>query len=289
MKPFFGIDRTDSYYNDEIDGLSFAVRHTSDARLAELSSKTEEYDKAKASSKLRDWLNTVKYYSFILAIAGIISIIDAIADKDTPFDVWGHGLVCTVIVVISLATFITLFAFEKKIKRRAYESGEIDKAEAALRAAENAAYDELGIPNTATTVDVLKFKYVRVNDNIAPKSLGSATVFENVKVKISLTDGILSIADTEHRYDIDAKELTDFSHYKKRIVLPRWNKATEFNSALYAEYQITKSGNLFGIRGYVTLDFKDGDETYSIYFPEYESKTISGLINIKKDASKVDL
>ena len=186
--------------------------------------------------------------------------------------------------LIDLACLITAVVFNfkaRKLTRRetslARGSMEIDFSEATklLEAAAAEAARELGVPDTALSVDILPFHYKFKSD--LPVPVGKKNRFDNLSVSAFTDNGDLCLATAHELFRIPLTHIRGYRAYDEEFEIDMWLKPEEFDSEKYAEYGIRRSGFFSRkLRGYYGLDI--GGEL-EVLVPCYDFPVLKGLVN----------
>ncbi len=180
----------------------------------------------------------------------------------------------------------------RKLTRRetslARNSMEVDFSEAAKRLEEAAAEAarELGVPDTALSVDILPFHYKMKSDyktkDDVPVPAGKKNRFDNLSVSLYVSDGDLCLATAHELFRIPLSHVRGYRSYDEEFEIDMWLKPEEFDSETYAEFGIRKSGFFARkLRGYYGVDVAG---EYEVCIPCYDFDRVKELLNISEIA-----
>ncbi len=283
MKPIFATDITEDKNNEAMPADEFVGARVSEACAAELdrlNEKNEEIvEKAKPPLSLRiaTW---VLGAGALLTLLFLTTALEELEFKS--FFERFSGII--VLFLILLGAWILCNIFSAKYVKKILSTPESLQA---VNATDNAllnAFHELGVPEDAKEADILHFSYKMKNGEAVFKSQGLlANVYINLPKKIYAEDGVLFLADGEHRYDFKISDMRAIRTVKKRIALFDWNKDEEYNKGEYKQYRISKDDNndVYYIKPYHILEMVVNGEELGIYFPAYELPIFEELTGLR--------
>ena len=136
---------------------------------------------------------------------------------------------------------------------------------------------ELGIPDTALSVDILPFHYKTKGD--LPVPAGKKNRFDNLSVSVYTDGGDLCLATAHELFRIPLTEIRGYRLYDEDFEIDMWLKPEDFASEKYAEYNIRKSGFFSRkLRGYYGMAIGDA---YEVLIPCYDFPLMKELIGLK--------
>lgn len=138
--------------------------------------------------------------------------------------------------------------------------------------------DELNVPEDAKEADLL-CSFVKTNSKGEEKLVQSALVNRNnVVCTLFLEGDNLCISDQASVFAFPLSKIERMEYTNKRVSVTSWNKSEKPNSPKYKEYKVVINGNGFiFVRGFYSFIFKDGEEEYSISFPNYEIEILKSV------------
>lgn len=185
-------------------------------------------------------------------------------------------------LVIGILTAAIVFNVKaRRISRKQTEaqndSLKTDFAEASkrLEAAAAEAARELGIPDTALTVDVLPYHYKTEGDTLL--RVGKKGRFDNLAVSVFVREKKLCLATAHELIAIPLSEISGYREYDEDFELDMWLKPEEPDSEKYKEYGIRKSGFL-SHKGHGYVGLKIGGEAYEVLIPCYDWPLVKELL-----------
>jgi len=284
MKPIFCIDITTDKDNEAVNGTQFITATASLEKSEELEEKQKALDETVKRSQLPLWIRIIKYVSGILAVIVAGSIVKSLPDltvsemfKNAPALIIG-GLICGVLfAVLQLFSVIKQKAVLKEDNAE-QQAEHIDKDITEL-------YNELNVPQSAHSVDVLAFCYkVKDNEPVAKAGAFQTTPYVNLDLKAYSTGHELNLADVENVFSFPISEMKAIKTVNKRIALPSWNKEEEPTKGEYKPYKMTVNnvGDVF-VKPYHILEIEHEGEIFGIYFPCYELSVFESLTGLKAE------
>lgn len=158
------------------------------------------------------------------------------------------------------------------------DSLRLDFSEAAkrLEAAAAEAARELGVPDTALTVDVLPYHYKVKGDTIL--RVGKEGKFSNLAVSVFVKEEKLCFATAQELFAVPLSEVKGFREYDEDFEIDMWLKPEEFNSDRYKDFGLRKSGFLSRRgHGYFSLRLS-GD--FEVLIPCYDWSPVKELLAV---------
>ncbi|MBE7074931.1 MAG: hypothetical protein E7376_03030 [Clostridiales bacterium] len=278
MKPIFGIDITTDKKNTKMNAEEFIIRTTSNACQQNIKTAEKNYEVAEKLEKLPTFLNIIKYACGILGLISVTAIFESGIDigfaqayKNASYIIW---------ISFALIIIWLILCFISHKKKKLHKS-ETNHAISVLDQNIKNSYEDLNIPETASNLDILGFCYKIKNDEPVVKSVGlSITPYINLNSKIFIENNNLCIADAENVYAFSLEKLKSIKTIKKSITLPFWNKEELPNDDKYKEYKIVVNMGFVLVKFYYILELEHNNQTYGIYFPNYELPTIEKITGI---------
>ena len=284
MKNLFSVNKTMSRENNDYDATPYLAATVSDEVQAKLKGafsvveeKVSTREPTEEELALKKKGNLYWRLCLLFFLGGLLLFLcgDSIpVYRDIPY-LHLIDAVCLVAAVV--------FNFKaRKLTRRetslARDSMEVDFSEATKRLEEAAAEAarELGVPDTALSVDILPFHY-RLKGT-TPVPVGKKNRFDNLSVSFYVDSGDLCLATAHELFRIPLSHVRGYRTYDEEFEIDMWLKPEEFDSEKYAEFGIRKSGFFSRkLRGYYGLDV-DGE--YEVYVPCYDFAPLRELLNV---------
>lgn len=185
------------------------------------------------------------------------------------------------ILDLSLLVVCLIFNFKaRKATRRQSDSRlslQLDFSEASKRLEEAAAEAarELGVPETALTVDVFPYHY-KMKENVAVP-VGRRGHYDNISVSVFLRGEALCLATAQELFCIPLTDVKGYREYDEDFEIDMWLKPEEFDSDKYKEYGLRKSGFL-ARKGHGYFGLKLGDDAFEVLIPCYDFPLVKGLL-----------
>lgn len=281
MKPFYGIDRTEDKNNTVHEGGCFIAAGISDTTRRSFDEITntgnQQLEKARLPKVLR-WIKTACGLIFAMIFIGIIKALDDItiaqAYSNVPWMFWAMGICAAVWVVLALLGSMRSRAvsaeedFQTSMRR---VEGVIDQVRW-----------ELQVPSDAKDVDVIQITHRWKNGKMKNHIKGMEnSPFTNMEMRVFRRDGMLCLADLEHRYEIPITALRRLRRVKKGISINGWNKAENGNSKFYKPYKLAfDSYGRVSTRAYGILELNHNGQDWAVWLPPYELNYISALTGL---------
>ena len=281
MKPIFCIDITNDKKNETLNGSEFISRTLSAQKLKDYEEKQETLEEAVEKSKIPLGLTIVKYlcaFFFLIALGAVaksrknLTIPEQF--ENAPW-IFIAGIACAVVWVI-----IQILSKCKETKILKEENAEEQAEE--LKKDEKTIFEELEVPSTARSVDVIMFRYKAKNDKIVPHVIGlQTTAYMCLDAKIFASDEGLNIADISSVYTFRKSEIKAIRTVKKRISIANWNKDEDPRKGEFKPYKmaVNNYGDVF-FKPYHILEIERDGQLYGLYFPPYELDVFERLTGI---------
>lgn len=183
------------------------------------------------------------------------------------------------LALLAVSIFFNLKA--KKINRKVNEaqgdSLKMDFSEASRKLEEAAAEAarELGVPDTALTLDVLPYHYKVKGDTLL--RVGKAGKFDNLAVSVFIREDKLCFATAQELFAVPLSEVKGFREYDEDFEIDMWLKPEESDSDKYREFGLRKVGFL-GRKGHGYVGLKLGADAYEVLIPGYDWEPIRALL-----------
>ena len=268
MKPFLGIDLTENKNNEQMNGAEFLVQTPSAALQQALTASSEKAESTVSRSKLPIPFRVIQYVCGFAALLIGSSILNAEVSfaegyRNAAWLYWTAG--------ISAIVWGILWFLSKKKARSVLEADESAQTFSHLEGVTQAIYQELGVPDTAKTVDVLFFFYKRKNGEIKLVEKTVAAQYFNPEFKLFADTDQVYLANLEGKYAFPRASIRQLRTVKKHIRIATWNKAEAHNKGLYKPYKLTTDNyGCIHCKQYHILEVDHRGETFGIYIPCYE-------------------
>lgn len=185
--------------------------------------------------------------------------------------------------VLDLGLVIASLVFNfkaRRINRRqnkiTRQSLSVDFTEASRRLEEAAAEAarELGVPETALTVDIFPYHYKQEADKTL--RVGKRGKYDNLAVSVFVKGNALCLATAQELIAVPLSKVGGYREYDEDFELDMWLKTDEPTSDTYKAYGLRKSG-FFSLKGHGYFGLKlDGD--YEVLIPCYDFGQVKELL-----------
>lgn len=271
MKPFFGIDITEDKKNEDIIADRYAAASASEENTATLERLGEDTGELLEKAELPLLPRIILGVSGLLAAISFIFLLNSIIDFGFSYTFQRIPWMFLVFAITLICTIVFGLRAKKKFEE-AFSSPESKRTESAIESTLNMIYGELGVPDDAKDCEVLSFAFKMKNGEPVFKAQDALSqAYMNLSKKIYVKDGVLSLADADHRYDIPLSSLHAIHTVDKRIPIFSWDKEESFKEGRYKQYKIKEDddGTVY-VKSYHILTFTLEGEELGIYFPSYE-------------------
>ena len=274
MKPFLSTDVTFRPDNDVINGREFISATVNETINANYEMNQQKSNELIESAKMPLALRLLKpfcgalFFIMLLAIFGDCNVAA----------VWEQSPLYFIIAPLCLIIWIVLIIAEKKRVKGVLESDEARQVSEALETSINDSYISLGVPENASAVEVLMFRYKSVNGEVTPQGIGAYS-FVNLITKMYKKDDCFCVADIVNAYSIPLSSIKRIVKVSKKSLLPYWHKSDDLKSDKFKPYGLkidSKTGGFY-INDYYILCFEYGGENWGLYFPPYDLEEIIKL------------
>lgn len=285
MKPFLGIDVTNTPEKAEINGEEFLVIRAN----VDYSDEADK-PKKKKSEKYVDPLPLVP--KIIRIVSGAFSVaflailirwyvkgtnhIRAMFNQYS----WVFLIGCFFALVWLALVIVGGILENKQAKAEEKRLREEEAAEA-----ENAP-QPLETPDSAADVDLLAFNYVIENEKVVAvmASEDSASEYFSYSMKLFCDDEFIYLATLDEKYAIPKASFVGISTVNDQICIPDWNKDTPPTKGEYKKFGLSVDNlNRVIIPSYHVLEFENAGEKWGIYFPNYELPAIEAATDLRAE------
>ena len=286
MKNLFSINKTAGRDQNEFDPSPYLTAHVSEAVQAKLKNSFSVIEDKFLPTELSDEDKALKkkgtlYWSISLGCLGMSFILFFVGDR---IGIYGAAPLLHLIDGAFLVAALVFHFKGRGVTRRqtnlSNDRIRTDFSEA-TKLLEEAAADaarELGVPNTALSVDVLPYHYVMKGNNPVP--VGKKNRFDNLSVSLFVRDGKFCLATAQERFDIPLTAIRGYREYDADYELEMWLKPEDSDSDKYRDFGLRRSG-LLGRkgRGYCGIDVEGA---YEILIPRYDFEPTRELLGLEK-------
>ncbi len=269
-KVIFGINITDNKKNDQTDEQALVTKRLEGWQQHELERTREESNAIQKKITLPTALVITKFTSFFFTIVIGCGIISSIIKGNTFAQTYDNAPVLIYIFPIALIGWLTLYFYEKKIRKNVEDSPELEKMEKGVEEVIKQSVEEFDIPEDAVEMDFLAFRYKIKKDEVTIVSSGMFT-YLNIVMNTFVKDDKLCLANLEEMVEIDLKDFISIDRRDKNAMIPSWNKETQYNKEPYKKFKLKQNqmGMLF-TKPYYVVDFCINGQSYMLYVPVYE-------------------
>lgn len=285
MKPLFCLDITESKNNEQPNGCDtdLLVQKPSDMLINSHDRIVEQTQTLESRAQLPTFLNLIRNLcgmAALLLAAGLskallsVSLAQAYHNAAWVFFV---APICAVVWGV-----LTLMARHRKTTVLGDDTA--GRTFSRLENSQKAIFDELGVPEDATAVDVLVFRYTVRNGQIKPKELMPSTPYIATQMQLFADEDRLYLAEISGKYAIPRSALRAIRTVKKRINFYGWNKDEKPRSKRFKPYKL--GANQYGCiicRWYHILELELDGETWGIYFPPHERPAFESATGMRAE------
>lgn len=285
MKNLFSINKTDDQNSMEFDSVPYHAASVSDEVKSKLTNAFSIVEKDTAPPPPTEEETALRKKSnacWLLCLACMVGAIGL-------FLVSGQiGLYETLpflhvieLVLLAGAIFFNFRArrFSRKQSKAQGERMQVDFSEASkrLEAAAAEAAKELGVPDSALSVDVFPYLY-KVNGDTVLR-VGKKGKFDNLAMSVFVKEEKLCFATARELFEIPLSEITGMREYDEDFEIDMWLKTEEPNSDRYKAYGLRKSG-FFSQKGHGYFGMKIGGDRYEVLIPCYDFEEVKALLQV---------
>lgn len=276
MKPIFCIDVTKNRNNSIVNGDEFVTAKVSSLRADMLGKAVDQVDAQEEKTKLPGFLNILRLL-FLGAFVFCFSIFLGFVSEGTIAQAYQREPLLVWICLGTLLCWGLLAYLGGKKEKSVRESEETQRVVATADQLLENVYEELKVPRTAASMDILVFRYVEKKGQVVPKSSGVIT-FMSCVCKVFSENGTLCIADADQRYEIPLSDVRRIVTVNKDAYIPTWNKEIPTNKPPYKQYKLRIDNYGFiHFKPYYILELEHNGETWGLYFPSYELTLVESL------------
>ncbi len=281
MKPFLGIDITNDKKNTVLNGLELVTANVSETQANIRDQVIESAQTQNEKAKMPMAFRILRTVCMVFGLSLLIGIFRVLGENEvTLMQALQDAPLLFVLCAIFLAGWALVSFFGNKKERNFIQSDETKQAHSRVQQALQNSYAELGVPANAVNFDLLMFRYQIKKDQVVPTSLGPVA-FIACDFKIFSENGNLCLADADQRYEIPLSSIERILTVHKDGAIPSWNKNEPVNQPPYKQYKLRIDNYGFlHFKPYYILEFSYKNETWGMYFPNYELPTIENLTGL---------
>lgn len=280
MKPFLGIDLTQSKKNLQANGEEFIIQKPSAALAQALDTSMDKADTTIEKAKLPLALRIIAYVcgiAALLIVGGILraDVTVSQAYENAPALFWACGI-CALIWLI-------LWVLGKSKENQVLGTEESIHTLSNLEGVQDAIYNEMKVPEQARDVDLFSFFYKMKNGEIKVCEKGvQIGQYINTEFKLYADTNNLYFANLEGKYAIPQASILSIRTVKKHIRITGWNKSVPMNKGIYKQYKLT--ADQYGCvhcKYYHIMEVDHNGQLFGIYIPCYELPVFEALTGKK--------
>ena len=289
MNPLFCIDITENKDNEAVNGSEYIVATVSKAKQEKFDSATEELEDTIEESKLPLGIRIIGGICGIVGALLLMGTLKALRNV-TLSQAFRNAPFLIISCVVCLLVWLAITGVSKMKEKKVFAEKGAEQMTKELDIHIEEIYDELGVPKSAKSTDILTFRYVVKDGKLIPKAPFMATTqYVNLDVKVYAEDKKLYIADLENKYEIDISNIRAIKTVNKRISVSSWNKDEDPRKGIFKPYKMTVNdmGDIF-FKPYHILEIERDGESLGIYFSCYELSLFEELTALKAQAPEKD-
>ena len=275
MKPIFGTDLTTDKRNEKDNSAVFVAQTPSAAMAGALEGSKARAAETLKKSQLPKGLGILKKWVGFAALLIVLSIFRAFTKNlgelsfETAYENagWLFWLAGGCILV-----WLALALWSKRRSQTVLGQEESTQALIHLENTVKAVYNELGVPENARDVDVLKFFYKvkKRETKVWEKAMKIGWCY-NFEFKLFADSENIYLASRRNKYAFPLSCIKGIRTVEKRISMIGWNKEESFDRGIYKPYKMVAGGTgRIYCKQYCILELEYQGETYGLYFPAYE-------------------
>ena len=275
MKELFGVNVTEDSGNREKDGAG-AASAVSYVSAAEGLQPAERPAADAMLTPLPAWARTA---TLILSIAFVLLTGHLVQTKGNPQP--GRWAVVVLDVLLAVACIAVRVVARSKDLRMTNRKEDQEKA-SRLRETAKAGMEQMNVPENAPEVDLFTYRY-RTKNGKNEACDRTAGQYDPQIGTVFCENGVLSVADTEMRFDIPLTDILGLEMVHQRVSMSSWNKDEACNRGRYRAWRLREDNMGRGWMdswGKLTVRLKG--EEYELRFPPYEYENIAGLVALAK-------
>ena len=287
MKPFFAVDRTEDDNNKNPNCEKFNILSICEETYKEYMERRAEdtqLQKKLYTSKTKQYI-IVGFYIFILLIMFFISDLLTLHFDLSLSDPGYYVIFALPLIVAYFLPSLYKRYYTAKTKKF-FESEELHRFKQKNIEWEKKMREELNIPISYNKIDIIWFHYKVIDGIITPiPQAKGISLYSNLIYWFHVKENNLYIADGLNSFAIELNSLKKIKKINKDLTLPRWKKDTHFTDPVYQECHIIQKGSGFNIESYYALEIEDKDETWELFFPNYELPAFERLTGLKAETN----
>ncbi len=279
MKPFLALNKNIDNENENYSGEEFIFQKPSEELSKELDRCSEQIFKSMFLPKPLLIVCTISAIIGLTLIVGglrylggenAMSIIEMY--NSCPWLFW----LCGVSVLIS--AIIIIFGIYRQ--KQTLKNNENNPVFSELDNVSKRIESEFRVPINAEEIDIFSFSYEIKNGKII---IDQYELYNEI-YKIYSDSEYIYLSNYEVKYAFAKSSLSAIRTVNKTLSFSIWNKEIEYTEEYYKQYNITEDNEEnINIEKFHILEFKHNGETWGIYFPNYEIKTIEKITGLKAE------
>lgn len=222
------------------------------------------------------WLTVIIFIIFIVSGFSLLNIFfDAL---EIGIDGFTNSLVRFLLSLLGLAVVAALSYHYNQNKKKLLQSVEAVENMQAAESIMNEVYADLGIPESAESIDILMGKYKISKGNVKEVNFSSFSHY-NFSVSAYIKNSMLCLSDLHQVYEIPLNSIKKAELQKKKCSFPEWNKNKPYSSPEYKKYKIVLNGGMYTTKCYrITIEDIKGD--FYLLIPNYDMEYFSSLTKV---------
>lgn len=284
MKPFLGINKSESEEASAINGEEFLVIRAAVSNTDESPDK-EKKSAEKYESPLPLALRAVKFISGLFTIVFLV-LVTRMYMSNAVAILNGLLTVQTVLAatVMFFGIWFSLTMVESHLESKRAANNRAEEIEDEI--SEEEADEAIELPENSKNVDLLAFNYLIEDGEVRAVMADdeSASEYFNCPMDIFADEEKIYIASLDEKYAFDRAWFTAIRKADEKIAIPDWNKDTPPTKGEYKQYGITMDnlGRII-IPSYYVLELEYEGEKWGIYFPSYELPAFEEITGLRAE------
>lgn len=254
-----------------INGKDFMSEEIDDSLVGEYESEL---------NNLKKFLTPPKGSSAIKGISGWAAVISGFIlcfniEVFYPENFFNKGLLLKSCFFFSLLLWIVLFIVVSKRIDANVKNTEYKEKKDKLNGIIGRIKEQLGIPEDAAEVDVMRYAYKMKKGRESLTCLG----YYNSLYYIFAKENCLCISNLKCKFSFPFTQVTGIHKINKKIPFLYWNKLEPYNDRKYRKYKIIRNNiGVYYCKPYYALQLNDAGKEYEIFIMPYDLEKYVGLL-----------
>ncbi len=217
-----------------------------------------------------------KWLEIPMSICSLITIIGLLTFERSNLSVseaFGIYPVISTVVVAFLIAFVAILVYIFIKQKLFYKNDEYLRVKAAKERLQKLSYENMGVPDTAESVDAFLVQYEIKNADV--KLVGMSNI---LNYKMYVENEELHLATDIAVLAIPLEFVNGITKIKKKMQFGKWEREDN-----YRKLGVKKNKYYYYVAEFYALKINHNGEEYALYFPPYELETIEKLTGLKAE------